>query len=228
VVLPFGSMGCSYRDRNYVFMLGWLAEHHPDWSVVTGVSDRDPFSPAQARNNGARMAGDWDVVVFWDADTLVHPDAVRDAVERAAASPVMAIAADSHIYTDQLSADRFLSTGLMFPRPRGDETVSFNSEGIYRRPCSGVLAVGRELWLATGGYVDSFGGEDSHEDLVFFHQCKIFGAGVVWCDGIAVHLWHPPAPRVNGRNHAVWQKLASIRSRSKAREFLATFGHRVP
>ena len=226
--MPFGSMGCFYRDRNYRFLRSWIAEHHPDWPVFTGISDRDPFSPAQARNNGARMAGDWDVMVFWDADTLVHPDAVWDAVGRACSSPVMAIAADSHIYTDQLSADRYLSTGLMFPRPRGDATGPFNSEGIYRRPCSGVLAVGRELWRATGGYVDSLGGEDSHEDLVFFRQCQIFGDGVVWCDGIAVHLWHPPAPRVNGRNHGAWQALAGTHTRQKARRYLATLGHAVP
>jgi glycosyltransferase involved in cell wall biosynthesis len=231
VVLPFGSMGCFYRDRNYRYMLTWLAEHHPQWPVFTGTSDRDPFSPAQARNNGAALAGDWDVIVFWDADTLAHPDAVLEAVRRAAADPVMVIAGDSHIYTDQLSADRYLATGLMFPKPRGDATKPFGNQGIYRQPCSGILAVGRELWTATGGYIDSLGGEDSHEDLAFFQQCGIFGDGVEWVEGIQIHIWHPPARRSNGHNYRVWKKLAGMKRLglvSQAREYLATLGHCVP
>lgn len=233
VVVPFGSMGCRHRERNYLHILDWVGRHHPGWPVVTGSSDRDPFSPAQARNNGAAAAGDgWDVVVFWDADTLAHPDAVNEAVRRAHADPVMVLAGDSHIYTDELSADRYLLSGLMFPKPRGDNTQPFGKEGIYRRPCSGILAVGRELWTATGGYIDSLGGEDSHEDLAFFQQCQIFGDGVEWVAGIQVHLWHPPAVRSPGRNHQVWQRLASLRrqqaDKDLVRDYLGTLWHRVP
>ncbi len=232
VVVPFGSMGCTWRDRNYQHIRTWIAKHHPDWPVFLGTSDRKPFSPAQARNNGAARAGNWDVVVFWDADTLAHPDAVREAVRKAHAKPLMMLAGDSHIYTDELSADRYLATGLMFPKPRGANNSPFGKQGIYRRPCSGIVAVGRQLWDATGGYIDSLGGEDSHEDLAFFQQCQIFGNGVQWCAGIQVHLWHPPAPRRNGRNHAVWQKLATMQrcniSRADVTDYLLTLGHRVP
>jgi hypothetical protein len=230
VVIPFGSMGCEFRERNYQHIRTWIAKHHPDWPVFLGTSDRDPFAPAQARNNGAALAGDWDVLVFWDADTVVHPDAVREAVRRAAAAPVMVLACDSHIYTDQLSADRYLATGLMFPKPRGNNR-SFNLEGIYRRPCSGVLAVGRQLWTATGGYIDSLGGEDSHEDLAFFQMCGIFGEGVEWVEGIQIHLWHPPAPRSNGRNYQVWRKLAEMKRKGltlQAKTYLASLGHSAP
>lgn len=233
VVVPFGSMGCAWRDRNYRHVLHWIGKHHGGWPVVIGGSDRTPFAPAQARNRGAVSAGrDWDVIVFWDADTLAHPDAVVEAVGRAHADPVMVLAGDSHIYTDELSADRYLATGLMFPKPRGDEAKPFGLEGVYRRPCSGIVAVGRGLWEATGGYIDCLGGEDSHEDLAFFQQCQIFGGGVQWVAGIQVHLWHPPAARRNGRNHAVWQQLASMRRRNVGvdvvRDYLASLGHRVP
>lgn len=231
VVIPFGSMGCEFRERNYQYIRTWVARHHPEWPVYLGASDRNPFAPAQARNNGAALAGDWDVLVFWDADSIVHPDAAREAVRKAAADPVMVLACDSHIYTDQLSADRYLATGLMFPKPRGDNSRPFSLEGIYRRPCSGVLAVGRELWTATGGYIDSLGGEDSHEDLAFFQQCGIFGNGVEWVEGIQIHLWHPPAPRSNGRNFQVWKRLAALKRKGldgPAREYLASLGHTVP
>jgi hypothetical protein len=232
VVVPFGSMGCAWRDRNFLHITGWIGQHHPGWPVFTGLSDRVPFSPAQARNSGAGLAGDWDVIVFWDADTLAHPDAVNEAVRRAHADPVMVLAGDSHIYSDELSADRYLANGLMFPKPRGDNMKPFGKEGIYRRPCSGIVAVGRRLWDATGGYIDCLGGEDSHEDLAFFQQCQIFGDGVQWVAGIQVHLWHPPAPRRNGRNHAVWQRLATMQrcgiSRADVATYLATLGHRVP
>ena len=224
-------MGCEFRDRNYHHILTWIATYHPGWPVFTGVSDRTPFSPAQARNNGAALAGDFDVVVFWDADTIAHPDAVNEAVTTAAQQPVMVLAGDAHIYSDELSTRRYFDTGLMFPQPRGNKQRPFSTEGIYRRPCSGILAVGRPLWESTGGYIDSLGGEDSHEDLAFFQQCGLFGSGVVWCDGIQIHLWHPPAERRNGRNFRVWQKLAQLKKQRQvdaAKTYLAELGHHVP
>jgi hypothetical protein len=232
VLMPFSSMNCEWRGRAYHEVRRWITANHPLWPVYAGTADYAPgrfFPIAKARNNAARLAGDWDVAVFWDADTIVHPEAVKEAVAMVKdCRMTQVLACDAHTYMDELSTQRFYDTGMMFPYPRGNRTVPFNSEGIYRRPCSGVFAVHRKLWEATGGYVESLQGDDSHEDLVFLQSCRVFGDGTEFIPGMQLHLWHPPAPRANGVNHRLWQDLSRCATKDQARSFLAPYGHKMP
>lgn len=187
------------------------------------------FSPAAARNMAARLAGDWDVAVFHDSDTIAHPEAVAQAVTMAANCMQMVVAADSHMYCDKPSSQRIMASGQpTFARP-----VSFDEKGIYTRPCSGVFAVNRELFDRVGGYVESLHGW-GYEDLVFLQQCGIFGDGNTWVPGhITLHLWHPPAPKTadTATNEIVWHRLTKFRrrqDRTGAKQYLASLGHSVP
>jgi hypothetical protein len=241
VLVGFNPMGCEYRQRNWEHVRHWIVQHHPDWYIISSSPppDENGFFPcALARNMAAnlawRIAHDWDCAVFWDADTVTHPEAVREAVARATGTEKMVLACDSHMYMDQPSTDRVHNTGLWLPKPRSyDSTQPFDKTGIYRRPCSGVYAVSRELWRATGGFISALDGSDSHEDLCFFQQCNIFGNGVEWVEGMQLHLWHPPANRQRGRNYQVWQHLARVRhyqnAKQVARDYLwKEFQHVVP
>ena len=235
VLVPVDSMGCSYREQNWDFVRSWWTLHF-DYPLYVGASDRTPFSPAQARNNAAHKAGDWDVAIFADADTLVAPEAVREAVRIAADTDEMVLASTAHTYMDRFSTERYLETGMMFPVPTDwpdtvPERFKFDPRSIYRAPCSGVLAVSRTLWEQTGGYVDSLGGQDSHEDLIFWQQAVIFGAGVARVPGMQIHLWHPTADRIEGDNHRHYHRLVAMTdqpdARERAAEYLADLGHRV-
>ena len=62
VCVPFGTDHAE-RERNWDYVRSWLTLRH-DWPIHVGTSDRDPFSPAQARNAAAAAAGDWDVAVL--------------------------------------------------------------------------------------------------------------------------------------------------------------------
>jgi glycosyltransferase involved in cell wall biosynthesis len=184
------------------------------------------FSPAAARNHAARLAGDWDVAVFHDSDTIAHPDAIAQAVNMAANTMQMVVAADSHMYCDKPSSQRIMASGSpAFARP-----ASFDERGIYLRPCSGVFAVNRELFDRVGGYVESLHGW-GYEDLVFLQQCGIFGDGNTWVPGhITLHLWHPPAEKTSdtATNKAVWHTLTKFRRMKDptgAAKYLATLGH---
>lgn len=231
VLVPFSSGSCEYRVRNWKYVQHWIRSCHP-WPITVGEAPHAPgrfFPIAKARNNAARAAGSWDVAVFWDSDTLAHPDTVAEAVRAVQDShKTQWLASDAHTYMDEVSTGRFLDTDKMFPFPRGDRTHPFNKEGIYRRPCSGIFAVHRELWEATGGYVEALQGNDSHEDLVFLQMCRIFGDGTGWIEGMQLHLWHPPAPRTNGANHRLWQDLARISTRQMATSALMPYRHRIP
>lgn len=235
VAMPYGG-SCEYRARNAQHVIAWIEEHH-DWPISQGFSDRIPFSPAQARNSAAAAAGDYDVLVFWDSDNIVHPAVVRDAVKLAAATDKLVIAGSGHIYMDELSTNRYFETGLMFPEPTDwadtkRQRFVYDPRSVYRDPCSGIFAVTRTLWEQTGGYVDSLSGQDSHEDLIFWQQAIIFGAGVTRVPGMKLHLWHPTANRIRGDNHRHYHHLVKITGRPNARRhahaYLTQLGHRLP
>ena len=216
------------RLRVWRFVQAWCATNY-GMDHVTADSDGKVFSPAQARNRAASSAGQWDVAVFHDADTIVHPDAVTKAINAAATSNQMVVAADSHMYCDRLSSERIMFSGVpMFARPN-----SFDDRGIYPKPCSGVFAVNRDVWASTGGFIESLHGW-GFEDLCFLQCCGLFAGGHTWIDGhISLHLWHPPSPKGDdtATNKAVWQQLTRFRRRNDrdtARLYLASLDHTVP
>lgn len=215
------------RDAVWQWVRGWITANYP-MPIYVGDNSGD-FSPSAARNHAAAKAGDWDVAVFHDADTIAHPEAVAQAIDQAANSMQMVVAGDSHMYCDRESSRRIVASGVpMFARPD-----TFDEHGIYQKPCSGVFAVNRTLFDRVGGYVESLHGW-GYEDLVFLQQCGVFGDGNTWIPGhITLHLWHPPAPRNHNTdiNKQVWRTLTKYRIRADrdgARRYLASLGHRVP
>lgn len=216
------------RDRNWRFVQAWIRTNY-DFPIFESDSPGRVFSPGEARNTAADMAGDWDIAIFHDADTIAHPDAIMQAVKQAAVVDKMVVAGDSHMYCDRRSSMRILQSGVpMFPRPD-----KFDNTGIYEKPCSGIFAVNRNLWGKVNGYVDRLQGY-GYEDLVFLQMCGIFADGHDWIRGhITLHLWHPPAEHSNDTNFnkMVWQNVAKFRRRNDqdgARKYLATLGHTVP
>lgn len=216
------------RDEVWPFVQSWIKQNY-DLPVFVADSVGERFSPAEARNNAGQLAGDWDVAVFHDSDTIAHPDAITQAIDLAANSMQMVVAGDSHMYCDPCSSRRILDTGNpAFARPN-----TFDEHGIYEKPCSGVFAINRDLFCKVGGYVESLKGW-GYEDLVFLQSCGIFGDGNTWIPGhITLHLWHPPAPRDTDTSHnkTVWLDLAKYRMRGDrdgARRYLANLGHKVP
>lgn len=216
------------RVQNWRFVRNWINDNYP-MPLFAEDSPGEVFSPAAARNSAARLAGDWDVAIFHDCDTIAHPDAVAQAIDLAANSMQMVVAGDSHMYCNRSSSKRIMDSGVpMFPRPD-----SFDEHGIYEKPCSGVFAVNRDLWEKTGGYVETLNGW-GYEDLVFLQCCGIFGDGNTWIPGhITLHMWHPPSERNRDTesNKQVWQTLTRYRQRRDrkgAARYLASLGHTIP
>lgn len=227
ICTPFRDDG-GRRAQLWRFVQYWIAEHY-DLPVHTG--DRPgPFNRAAARNAAARTAGEaWEVAVFHDSDTIAHPDAIAAAITTAYDTGALVVAGDAHMYCDEPSTERILASGQAgFARP-----VSFDDNGIYERPCSGIFAVSRDTFERVGGYVEALDGW-GYEDLVFLQQCGIFAGGNTWVGGhITLHLWHEPSPATAAteRNRTAWQTLAAHRRRrdpAGARAYLAGLGHEVP
>ena len=226
ILTPFRSS--PVRAPLWKWVQGWIGDHY-DFPVFAADCDGVPFRSGAARNAAARLAGDWDVALVHDADTIAHPDAVAEAVRLAAESPRMVVAGDSHMYCDAVSSARIMASGSpAFARP-----ASFDDRSVYAKPCSGVFAVSRSTWDRVGGYVESLAGW-GYEDLTFLQCCSLFAGGHTWVPGhITLHLWHPPESRDSdtARNQHVWKMLANYRRLGvpqQARQYLRSLGHRVP
>lgn len=220
------------RDEIWSWMRRhWLPRHHPAWSVCEGTDDGRVFSMAKARNNAARAASDWDVAVIIDSDTIAEPDAIRQAVEMAQQTNKMVVAGDVRMRMDKTSTDRILNGGLWFPRPEGKHPkTGVLPDTIYGEPSSGVIAISRGLWDATGGYVENMKGW-GWEDLVFITQCFVAGDGIAWVpDSILLHLYHdrPALTHDTNRNKMMHTEFhhISCRDKEKAKEYLRARGHR--
>jgi len=223
ILMPYRSDG-GRRAQLYSFVRTWIRDNY-DYPVYVGDTDGE-FNRGRARNAAAAAAGDWDVGIFHDADTIAHPQAVEEAIDLALITGKMVVAADAYMYTSEGSTNRILSSGSpAFARP-----VSLDGGGIIARPCSGVVVVTRELYDAVGGYIETFDGW-GFEDLIFLTSCGIWGNGNTWVsDHILIHLWHSPAVKDarTEANERHWRQLVALQGDAdRAAAFLRGLGHTV-
>jgi hypothetical protein len=229
VVLAPYRYGDLRRERIWWWVKDWYKANFPDWPVIYGGDSSGVFSIARVRNTLARKAGDWDVALMIDADTIADPMGIAEAVDRASKHRQMIMAGDVHMRMNERTGNRIMFENVWFPRPDGYLPKTGANEHIYGEPSSGCFAIGRELWEATGGFVESMQGW-GYEDLVFLTQCYIAGDGVAWVpDSTMLHFWHPRA-EINEdteRNHKIYNAFHALSEydHQTAKEFLRGMGH---
>lgn len=177
----------------------YLEEFGP---VFTGDSD-GPWSRASACNRASKEAGQWDVALVADSDTIPEPGSIERAVAwvestGGAARPHL----DRYILNPQGTL-RFGQLGLEGLRPEDID---------HSWPGGGLLVLTREAFETVGGYDESFVGwgyEDTAMTLALLRHSR-------WdrLPGKAWHLWHQP-----GR--------ASMRTRQKAQELYAEYAAEI-
>lgn len=217
------------RDDIWDWVRPWIESYHPDWPIFEGTADEseaDGWSMATARNDAARQAGDWDVAIFQDGDTITKPQALRDAVIMAATSDKIVVAGDMRMTMDKVSSDEIMAGGLWFPRPDGQhskENCALNS--CYGEPASGSVVIGRKLFDDIGGYLEPLKGW-GYEDLVFMTSAFIWGGGVTWVpNSMLLHLWHERSRLTEDshRNYQIWRTLHEISTRENKRELAVEY-----
>ena len=225
------------RDTLWAFTKAWLTENHPTWRIIEGDStaDEGPFNRGLAINRAAAKAGKWDVAIVHDGDNIVHPAKLKAAVTLAHTSQHMTFAHDTYMYLDRESSDAMLAEDAWFPRPQIDNVRTGYAPYIIHKHISGVQAVPRAVWDATGGFVEELRGWGS-DDSMFAVLCNVFGGGVQWVPGTCLHLWHEHTPsdtarvdvRRNREHLARAKRFERAQHPDQLRDYLATVGHLVP
>ena len=147
--------------------------------IIEGHHDDGPFNAAAARNRAA--AGDWDVAVFVDADTIMFDhEPVQKAIRLAASTGYMVRPYTRYTIMDEAGSAALMASG---EKPRQGHRL------LREAAHGGVNVVPRSLWDTVGGYDERFRGWGS-EDTAFELACRVLG-GFRQLHGEVIHLWHP-------------------------------------
>jgi len=169
--------GAAIREWNWNVTRPYLEEL--GYPIHLGDSE-GPWARAAACNAAARDAGDWDVALIADADTIPEPDVIRRAVGLAASIPG-AVRPHDRLYALNQAQSRILAK-------RGPGRLKLSSRQKTMLG-GGLLVVSRAAWEKVGGYDERFIGW-GHEDSAL-HTTLLAEAHWDRIEGRAWHLWHP-------------------------------------
>lgn len=184
VAIPWRDTGSAERSAAWDWIRASWAARHPDWGLVVGDHEGEPFSiPAALNATIARTTAD--IIIVSSADGQVSADALRKAVEIAPSVPWV-------MPTDQLlrvSAD-FSARTLASP-----VNSTLPNTGT-RRTCQlgwGVLVARREVFERVN--------YDERLDVAWEDSCWGYAAAVLFGEPHRLSrvstrlLWHPKMRR---------------------------------
>lgn len=184
VVLVPWRPGDPHRDRAWPWVRRrW--HHRLGLPIVTGDSDpARPFNRSAARNDAARRAGDWDVAVITDADTIVRNAAPTvEAIAQAHATGHVVLPHDAYRALD--------AKGTALVLANDAAGWAHLARSVARAPL-GVVVVPRPAWEQLGGFDERWTGWGG-EDAAFVEAAEVL-VGLDRLPGEIWHLWHPLDP----------------------------------
>lgn len=180
VVVPWRDSGCPHRLRNFRYTLRHISKTLPEAEIV--ISDpepSEPFNRGRARNRGVELATG-DVVVLWDADTLVEELPLREALYEAQMDSLMHLPYENY---------RCLTPSATKKALRGLDLVGLKSEWETEWGGSGVVVIRPEAYWVAGQQPEFEGW--GFEDAIFKICADTLLGKSVRHAGTVHHLWHP-------------------------------------
>jgi len=178
------------------------------WPLITAPGPDGPFNRSAAINQAATLAGDWDVALIGDSDTIQQPGAVHEAVELAPEHGLV-IPWTHRIKLNALGTDIAVRRGTGWVndeyRDGQDRTSPFGG--------GGPVVVSRDAFDLVGGFDERFVGY-GNEDLAFRAAVEtLFIENQAWrVGGMIWHLYHKPA-RFVGTSKAATPQNTSLWNR---------------
>lgn len=178
VVIVLWRPGDPHRERLWEF-----ARERWEQTDLRVIEADDPRGLYAARNNGARIAGDWDVALFADADIVL--------ADHGRAKQALDVAADGCSYVAAYDALKTLDEGETLRVLDGKQVDRVSSRVVFSASWVGCFAISREFFDELGGYDERFYPYYG-QDAAIVHAAATLGR-LERVPGVAYHLWHPPS-----------------------------------
>ena len=193
VVVPWRDQGCPHRQAAWDWCrTRWEAYGLP---VVTADVDGEWNKPAAL--NAAVADLDCRTVIVADADVMIPPDRVAEAVRIASYVPWVM----PHTRTVRLDADATAS--LLDGAGPGRGRVMDPYPSVAG---GGLFVMSRAQWRRTGGMDPEFRGWGAEDEAFAVVADGVLGPHVR-LDGDLTHLYHPPGLRTS---HPRWEANAAL------------------
>lgn len=163
---------------------GIMREYWYDANLYEGYHETDgPFNRSAAINTAADLAGDWDVAVIADADSvLADMGKLWGATALAMKTQQLVIPHSRWVNIDQDETEEFLETTKPIVRWKKTRT-------IYSLTLSSILVVPRSVWDTVNGFDERFVGW-GWEDTAFMYAVDHMTPGHIRLEGDVYHLAH--------------------------------------
>lgn len=188
ILIPYRGEPGSEREVNLQFVLDWYSPL--GYPVTLGDDGGTPFNRAGSRNDAADKAGDWDVAIFADADTVADLSVIREAVELAAQTGKLIVPHDDFRRLTKHGTARLIQEGIDRWRSYSRGIIKLTA-GVHIQkamaPC-GALVVSREAFEKIGRWDAGFVGW-GYEDNAFLVDAERT-VGYTRLPGYLWHLYH--------------------------------------
>jgi N-terminal domain of galactosyltransferase len=219
------------REDLWLFVWRWLRAKHPH-DIILGESPPGPFNRSAAINHAAHKAGNWDVAIIHDADTLADPHILEAAITQAHNTGGCYFPFTTYHYLSPDATTQLLAhSGSIFLAT--DHTRPDN--GLRPHHHSGIQAISRKAYEAIGGFPNPCQGWGA-EDAIVEELLRTFHQPPEWLPGAALHLYHHPHggdgrgedPNTRRNRQILRQVIIRRRRPDQLRTYLETIGHHVP
>lgn len=206
VFIPFRDRGIDLRRHaNLEVVQAWWYAHGYDPVVVDdGLEGDAQFNRHKAYNRAVSGNEDLDVFIFTEADMLIHPSQVDQAVTMSLRSPGLVVPFTQYRYLsdsmtevlrDDYNDNALEQVAAFWRRLPSDEGSVFaltpESTMENGRSIGAVNVVSRETLERTGGYTELTDG-NWYDDRIIEEGFAFLSTPTRYVTGPAVHLYHLP------------------------------------
>lgn len=207
VFIPFRDRGLDpRRQANLDVVIGWWFAHGFDPRVVSdGLEGDAPFNRHRAYNRAVSGNSRQEVFIFTEADMLIHPDQISQAVDRAVDKPGLVVPFTQYRYlSDEMTAyvrDTYhdadnSETAAWWSRPaeHPGSVFALTPESTMEdgKSIGAVNVMSQKTLDMTGGFTEATSGNWYDDNIIEEGFAFLTGQQTRWVEGPAVHLYHLP------------------------------------
>lgn len=226
LIIPFRDRGLDIRrTANLSIVMQWWYVHGFDPKIVSdGGSDDAQFNRHKAYNRAVSGNPDADVFVFAEADMLIHPEQVIEAIRLATDQPGLVVPFTQYRYLADSTTDFIRDTcnsmesdalidWWTLEAKHHNSIFDMRAESVMDdgKSIGAVNVVSRETLEKTGGFTEMTEGNWYDDNIIEESFAYLTGEKTRFVKGPAAHLYHLPGH--SGEHLTEADKRATARNR---------------